>query len=221
MTTITENINALKKAKTDIHDAIEAKGQSLDGVPFTKYAEKITEIQGGGGGSVGGEKAKEIATYTVTEINPQDITDVGMTEVRNYQFISYRNLLKFISTKEQKISVGSYSFDGCTGIKEISIDKVRAGSQSFFRGCSSLKKLVIFSGGDLANRNSFVDCTSLQVVDLSGLTAVPNIHPSSAFTNVPSTCKIIIPKSISVEDWKSSTNWANWADKLIFENASE
>lgn len=46
---IEDKLIELQQVKTDIHDAIEAKGQSLDGVPFTEYAGAITAIQGGGG----------------------------------------------------------------------------------------------------------------------------------------------------------------------------
>lgn len=50
MATVSENLQAIKNAKSDIKQAIESKGQSLDNVPFTQYAEKIMAIQVGGGG---------------------------------------------------------------------------------------------------------------------------------------------------------------------------
>lgn len=50
MAKITDNLKILSQTKTDIKNAIEEKGQPLDGVPFTKYAEKILKIAGGGSG---------------------------------------------------------------------------------------------------------------------------------------------------------------------------
>lgn len=48
MAKITDNLKLLSQTKTDIKNAIEEKGQLLDGVPFTKYAEKILKIVTGG-----------------------------------------------------------------------------------------------------------------------------------------------------------------------------
>lgn len=45
MATISENLEALKTAKTNIKSAIEGKGQDLTNVPFTEYSEKIASIQ--------------------------------------------------------------------------------------------------------------------------------------------------------------------------------
>lgn len=47
MAKITDNLKLLSQTKTDIKNAIEQKGQSLSGVPFTRYAEKILKISGG------------------------------------------------------------------------------------------------------------------------------------------------------------------------------
>lgn len=48
MAKITDNLKILSQTKIDIKNAIEEKGQSLAGVPFTKYAEKILKIVSGG-----------------------------------------------------------------------------------------------------------------------------------------------------------------------------
>jgi hypothetical protein len=45
MATISENLEVLKTAKTNIKNAIEGKGQDLTNVPFTQYGEKIAEMQ--------------------------------------------------------------------------------------------------------------------------------------------------------------------------------
>lgn len=48
MAKITDNLKLLSQTKTDIKNAIEQKGQSLENTPFTKYAEKILKIVSGG-----------------------------------------------------------------------------------------------------------------------------------------------------------------------------
>lgn len=44
MATIAENLSLLQQTKNDIKTAIESKGQDLTSVPFTQYANKITNI---------------------------------------------------------------------------------------------------------------------------------------------------------------------------------
>jgi hypothetical protein len=47
---IADKLTELQATKTAIKTAIEGKGQDLTDIPFTRYAEKITAIEGGGGG---------------------------------------------------------------------------------------------------------------------------------------------------------------------------
>ena len=49
MATISENLQALNEAKAAIKTAIENKGVDMTDVPFTQYAEKIAQIETGGG----------------------------------------------------------------------------------------------------------------------------------------------------------------------------
>ena len=62
MATIAENLLTLNEAKKAIKTAIEEKGQDLTGVPFTKYAEKIAAISGGGVEMTSG-------SFTVSRLN--------------------------------------------------------------------------------------------------------------------------------------------------------
>lgn len=71
MATITENINRIKQAKADIKEAIIAKGVEVaDDVKIDGYAEKIGEIQQGGGDSQFaidyGEEIYSNNAYTMT-----------------------------------------------------------------------------------------------------------------------------------------------------------
>ena len=50
MATIAENLLSLNETKQAIKTSIEGKGQDLTDIPFTRYAEKITAIESGGGG---------------------------------------------------------------------------------------------------------------------------------------------------------------------------
>ena len=69
MATISENLQTLNEIKSAIKIAIEEKGQDLTNVPFTQYAEKITAIEGGGGGieMTSGNFTRD-SSYTFTPI---------------------------------------------------------------------------------------------------------------------------------------------------------
>lgn len=63
MATIQENIDRIKQAKADIKEAIIAKGVEVsDDVKIDGYADKISEIQQGGGGQFAVDFGEEIAT---------------------------------------------------------------------------------------------------------------------------------------------------------------
>ena len=46
---IAQKLLDLNRLKSDIKDAIEQKGVTVDDAPFTDYPNKILEIEGGGG----------------------------------------------------------------------------------------------------------------------------------------------------------------------------
>lgn len=49
MSQLTDNLNTIASIKEDIRDAIESKGVNMSGVSFASFADKIGEIQTGGG----------------------------------------------------------------------------------------------------------------------------------------------------------------------------
>ena len=70
MATITDNIDRIKQAKADIKEAIIAKGVEVaDDVRIDGYADKISEIQQGGGGQFAIDYGEEIATNNEYSFN--------------------------------------------------------------------------------------------------------------------------------------------------------
>lgn len=67
MAKTSENLQTLATAKANIKSAIEAKGQDLTNVPFTKYGEKISAISGGAGGECDLIDVFELPTENVDE----------------------------------------------------------------------------------------------------------------------------------------------------------
>jgi hypothetical protein len=78
-----------------------------------------------------------------------------------------------------------------------------------FYGCTALKsvKLPKLSTKLRTTSSMFYNCTSLEVVDFRGATAVPTLSGTTAFKNVPTTCKVVIPDSL-YSTWTSATNWS-------------
>lgn len=217
---IADKLTELQATKTAIKTAIENKGQSLDGVPFTQYAEKITAIEGGGGNPYG-EKAIAVVNKTVTEITPEDITGFGMTEVKNYTFYQCTQLQSFVSTAEQKITLWGSAFNGCTALKEVYASRLIGGASEVFFNCTALEKVVILAPTNYNAYGIFGKCSALKVIDFRAETAVPTLS-ANAFVNAnPTDCKIIVPDNL-YDSWIVATNWVNLLDRgFTFVKASE
>lgn len=123
MATISENLLALNETKQAIKTAIENKGQDLTGVPFTDYANKISEIASGGKkfnmGTVtfATAQAKQTVTHNLGVIPscvmlyPKDLSVIPASGTEEAKGGSY----KFLLCRETKgeIFVG-FSFQGNT-----------------------------------------------------------------------------------------------------------
>lgn len=220
MATITENINALKQAKTDIHDAIVAKGQDLTNVPFTQYAEKITAIQSGGGG--GDEEAYALIKAFITrksldEITPEMIDKYGLSNITiGTNAFNNTTLKKFISRRDQRISGSSSAFSTATSLIEARVSMAQ-GEGSVFLNCSKLEKLVLYEQCDFTGWGQFNGCSALKLIDLRTFTKVPSVG-TTQFSQVADGCEMIIPHDL-YDVWRTQTNWvAN--TKLVFVDAS-
>lgn len=90
---------------------------------------------------------------------------------------------------------------------------------SMFRKCTNLKS-VKFVKSDSATSFSycFDGCTSLELVDFRGASFYPNMSSTTAFRDVPSSCKVVIPDSL-YDKWTNATNWS--AINVIYVKESE
>jgi hypothetical protein len=86
----------------------------------------------------------------------------------------------------------------------------------FYR-CTSLKKLEFPSSILTINANAFNGCTSMQEYDFTASTSVVSLANTSAFTSIPSACKIVVPDDL-YETWIARTNWSNFASHIIKES---
>ena len=124
--------------------------------------------------------------------------------------------LASIEIPDSVFLLGTQAFRNCTSLEILtapaSVTTIR---DSVFYGCTNLRK-VIFEGDIVTSigATTFRDCTSLEMVDLSNCSTVLKLDNVSAFQNVPTTCKIVVPDNL-YEDWKVATNWSSFASQII------
>lgn len=60
----------------------------------------------------------------------------------------------------------------------------------------------------------FTGCTSLELVDMTGSTAVPILVDVNNFDSTNDTYKIVVPDSL-YDTWIAATNWASIASHIM------
>ena len=62
--------------------------------------------------------------------------------------------------------------------------------------------------------NMFYGCTSLELVDMTGSTGVPQLSDVNNFANTNDTYKIVVPDSL-YDTWITTGNWASIASHIM------
>lgn len=84
---------------------------------------------------------------------------------------------------------------------------------SGFKACTSLQSVVFKKTPSKISWYSFYNCTSCLVYDFSACTYIPKLG-TNVFYGINDNAKILVPKKL-YEEWKSATNWAEYADYII------
>lgn len=202
MATIGENLIALQTVKNNIKTAIENKSVSMDGVPFTEYATKIGEIQGGGG-SVTEPYIEE--TYNANGSLTSAVLH-GHTNIRKYMFNDCDRLTSVI-LPNSLTTIKSYGFSSCVALPSITLpDSVNVIENKAFISCKALTSIAIPNGVPTIGYGTFTNCSSLASV------SIPNsVHTIAmeAFMNCTSLTSIKLPDSLSTIEkyaFKGCTN---------------
>jgi hypothetical protein len=165
-------------------------------------------------------------------IIPDSVTYIG-----DFAFYKCTSLTS-IAIPDSVTSIGDSAFSGCTSLTSITIpNSVTRLSFRAFWGCTSLTNVTIGNGvteiewatfQDCTSLTSitipnsvtsivgdaFYNCTSMQYYDFSTHESVPTLAKTSAFSNIPSTCKIIVPDAL-YDEWIAATNWSTYASYII------
>jgi len=206
MATIAENLSRIQSAKTDIKEAIEAKGVTIpSSATIDTYADYVASIPSGGGGDV----------TTIQKLIDRSITSIGIpngtTTIGSHAF-NYCNHLSSVTIPSSVMYINSYAFANCTSLSSITIpNSVINISNNVFEFCSSITSIDIPSGVTYIGGGAFQWCTSLTSVTINAVTP-PTLSNTNAFNNT-NDCPIYVP-SESVETYKSATNWSTYASRI-------
>ena len=111
-----------------------------------------------------------------------------------------------------------YMFDGCTSLtKAPELPATTLAYQcynSMFQNCTSLKRIKMNASSGSWGTYMFGGCTSLELVDMTGSTGVPNLSNVNNFSNTNDTYKIVVPDSL-YNTWIAATNWASIASHIM------
>ena len=208
--TIEEKITLIAENEQKVYDAGKNKGYT-DG-----YTEGYDDGAASTSSALAIAVAKNVIERTITEITPSDIDALGLTKVGWQSFSRCDTLKRFISTKEQNISVSNSAFD-CSALIEARIGYI-VGSSSF-NGCAKLQKVVIYNNTQFP-WGVFQNCSSLKVVDCRNITTIPSINANAnVFAQVPMGCQLVVPDHL-YDTWSVATNWVAY-ENIVITRASD
>lgn len=218
---IYSEITRVKNAKAAIKAALAEKGVDAGDGKLDTYAEKIGQIHTGDGVPV------SVIERSGTSVQ----IPVGTTKIGNYAFYVYPTL-STVTIPDSVTSIGDYAFGTC-GLTSVTIPaSVHAVSKSCFSYCNKLATVSLPDTLTTIAQNAFTGCSALTAltipanVETIGANAL-NIGSESAkatLTMKPATpptiqantiganvAKILVPV-YALDDYKSATNWAAYAD---------
>ena len=124
-------------------------------------------------------------------------------------------MLQDVSIGKNVTSIGNYAFMSCYSLASITIHTgVTSIEASAFQNCSSISSVTIQTGATSIGEYAFQSCSGVRYYDFSACTAIPALSNTNVFNNIPSDCQMLIPSAL-YNNWKSATNWATYASKMV------
>ena len=148
--------------------------------------------------------------YSLASITIPD----GVKSIGAHTF-SYCYSISSIAIPSVVVFIGVYTFNYCYSLASITIpDGVKSIGTYTFNYCYSLASITIPDGVKTIDGYAFNYCYGMRYYDFSACTDIPTLSNINAFTNIPSDCNMLIPSAL-YDTWKSATNWANYASKMV------
>ena len=138
----------------------------------------------------------------------------GVTSIGDSTF-AYCYSLASVVIPNSVTSIGDSTFSYCYSLASIVIpNSVTSIVNSAFTNCYSLASIVIPSSVTSIGAYAFRYCNGMAYFDFSASKSVPTLSNTSAFSSIPSDCKIVVPDSL-YDTWIAATNWSTHASKII------
>ena len=123
--------------------------------------------------------------------------------------------MRSVVLSQNFISILGYAFSNCYCLSSVVIPKgmISIGA-SDFASCKSMVSIVIPKNITTISDSAFSGATGMAFYDFSTLETVPTLGTTSAFKNIASDCKIIVPDAL-YDSWIAATNWSTYASQTI------
>jgi hypothetical protein len=205
MATIAEQLTSLAETKTAIKDAIVAKGVEVaDTDTFRSYADKIGQIQAGGG-----EPATKFGASVDTWVG--DVDENGVL-----QATTWTGALNFAGVREIGDRSLFYAFYRCAGITGVDFSSLQSvgtyGLSNAFQSCTGITSADFSSLQNVGSNglsNVFYDCEELTSADFSSLTTVGYNGLYYAFRSCKKLTTMSFPSLTNVQSSSLSNAFSN------------
>lgn len=194
------------------------------------YRNAVKKIEVGDGISALGGGAFTNA-YSLRAISlPTTVTSIGSSAFNGCLG------LRFLAIHRNASSIGLNVFFNCNTLQHICLpgnaSAIHNGlaSQCYALADMTLPSIAIINNNALSNcwslacvacppsvttigAGAFANCYGLQYLDFTSHASVPTLANVNALSGIPADCKIRVPASL-VNEWKTATNWATYADHI-------
>lgn len=139
--------------------------------------------------------------------------ELDYTDKLNTQNFSPANKIYNFNISDNVVTINGQGLRNLA-VSEFEIGRnVKTIALGVFADCTFLRKAKFL--GDVTSLDSavFTNCYSLEEIDFTNCTTVPTLSTSSS---IPDNDFLVIKVPASLEaEWKASTNWASFADRII------
>ena len=138
------------------------------------------------------------------------------TTSTNSSLFNHCHTLEKITTYD--IGLKSSAFTSCYNLKKVICNNTEnILASSLFNNCRSLTYYKVESRVTRVRASVFDGCSSLKLIDFTSLSAVPTLDNVSAFANIPSDYKIVVPDDL-YNSWITANNWSSLTSHIVKES---
>lgn len=169
------------------------------------------------GGSIITAACDSSSAITVNEIESTNLESVVIgdcvTSIGDYAF-NYCTSLSSVTIPNSVTSISDYVFQYCYSLTSIDIpNSVTSIGDWAFSDCTSLASIDIPSGVTYIGDYAFTKCSSLTSITVRSTTP-PSLYNSFNNTPIDSGTGYIYVPSQSVETYKSTVGWSDYASRI-------